>query len=570
MRPADGSWPTWPQQGIPVTIEQWRQITARPATASLARSASIVAIGFVASRILGLVREILLARQFGTSGVYDAYISAFRIPDLLFLIIMSGAFGSAFIPVFAGFLARNDQDRAWRLASTVLTLSALSLVVFGLITFIFAGPMIRYLIAPGMAPEYQAIAVDLMRLLLLQPLFLGLGIAAKGILEGQNRFDLPALAPVVYNLLIVAGIIFLTPSYGIAGVAIGAVLGAIGHLLVQVPGLIRSGLRFRPSLDLETAGVMEVGRLLGPRIIGQAAFQINFIAVNWFASMTGEGRVTALNNAWQLLMLPYGVLALSISTVIFPTMARLYEQGNILELRATFGRGLRPLLLLTFPSAVTLFFFRTAIVQSIFEHGAFTAASTALVAAPLAMFALGLVGYAVAEVLTRAFYAMHDTRTPVIAGVAVIVLNIVLSALLVGRFGHVALALSLSATTTVEAAILLLILRRRIGANLGVGLAWLARVLAATLVMGTLCWMVAPWVTSATVPETGPRLAQLALLAYALAVVGATFLVTAYVLRLPELGQVWDRLPTRLTTLPGVRWFGARLRPDQSRSWRRR
>jgi putative peptidoglycan lipid II flippase len=451
-----------------------------------------------------------------------------------------------------------------------LTISALLLVVFGVVTFIFAGPMIRYLIAPGMAPEYQAVAVDLMRLLLLQPLFLGLGIAAKGILEGQDRFNLPALAPVVYNLLIVAGILFLTPSYGIAGVAIGAVLGAIGHLLVQVPGLIRSGIRFRPSLDLETAGVMEVGRLLGPRIIGQAAFQINFIAVNWFASMTGEGRVTALNTAWQLLMLPYGVLALSISTVIFPTMARLYEQGNILELRATFGRGLRPLLVLTLPAAMILFFFRTAIVQSIFEHGAFTAVSTALVAAPLAVFALGLVGYAVAEVLTRAFYAMHDTRTPVIAGVAVIVLNIALSALLVGRFGHVALALSLSATTTVEAVVLLLILRRRIGVNLGIGMGWLARVLAATLVIGGVCWLVAPWATAATAPGAGPRLAQLALLAYALAVAGAGFLVAAYVLRLPELRQLWDRLPARLTGLPGVRWFGARLRPDRSRSWRSR
>ena len=360
LQPPDGSWPTWPQQGIPVSLEQWRRVAPRPVATNLVRSASVVAIGFVASRLLGLLREILLARQFGTSGAYDAYVSAFRIPDLLFLIIMSGAFGSAFIPVFAGYLARNDDVRAWKLASTVLTVSGVTLVLFGGLTFIFAEPMVQYLIAPGLAPEFQALAVDLMRLLLLQPLFLGLGIAAKGILEGQNKFDLPALAPVVYNLVIVISIIVLTPRYGIAGVAIGAVAGALGHLLIQVPGLIRSGLRFRPSLDLETPGLTEVGRLLGPRIIGQAAFQINFIAVNWFASLTGEGRVTALNNAWQLLMLPFGVLALSVSTVIFPTMARLYEQGNIIELRATFGRALRPLLFLTLPSAVILFFFRTA------------------------------------------------------------------------------------------------------------------------------------------------------------------------------------------------------------------
>lgn len=571
MRPPDGSWPTWPSQGIPVNIEQWRQTSSRQsASFSMARSASVVAIGFVASRVLGLVREILLARQFGTSGDYDAYITAFRIPDLLFLVIMSGAFGAAFIPVFAGFLGRNDDVRAWQLASTVLTLSGIALLIFGALTFVFAGPMVQYLIAPGMAPEYQAVAVDLMRILLLQPLFLGLGIAAKGILEGQNKFDLPALAPVVYNLVIVVAIILLTPAYGIAGVAIGAVVGALGHFLVQVPGLIRSGIKFRPSIDFETPGLMEVARLLGPRVIGQAAFQINFIAVNWFASLTGEGSVTALNTAWQLLMLPYGVLALSISTVIFPTMARFFEQGNILELRQTFGRALRPLLFLTIPSAVVLFFFRTAIVQSIFQHGAFDAVSTSLVTGPLAMFALGLVGYAVVEVLARAFYAMHDTRTPVVAGIGVILLNIALSAVLVGRFGHTALALSLSATTTVEAIILFFILRRRVGVQLGVSATWLGRVLAAAAVMGAVSYLVAPWVTGATVPDIASRPVQLVFLAYALGVVAAVYLVAAYIVRLPELAQVWDRLPGRVTNLPGMRLIGDWLRPDAARTWRRR
>ncbi|MDQ3692363.1 MAG: murein biosynthesis integral membrane protein MurJ [Chloroflexota bacterium] len=529
----------------------------------------MVAIGFVASRILGLVREILLARQFGTSGTYDAYVSAFRIPDLLFAIVLAGSFGSAFIPVFAAFFARGDERGAWRLASTVLTLSGVVLVLFGAVTFLFAGPIVRSLIAPGLAPADQATAVGLMRLLLLSPLFLGLGIAAKGILEGQNRFVLPALAPVVYGLAIVLGVLFLAPIYGIYGVAISVVIGAAAHFAVQVPGLVRSGMAFRPSLDLETAGLAEVGRLLGPRIVGQAAFHLNFIAVNWFASRTGEGSVTALNNAWQLLMLPYGVLALSISTVIFPTMARLYEQGNILELRSTFGRALQPLLVLTIPAAVILFFFRTAIVQTIFEHGAFDRASTILVSGPLAMFALGLVGYAVVEVLTRVFYAMHDTRTPVTAGIAIIVLNVLLSAVLVGRFGHIALALSLSATTTIEAVILLIVLRRRIGAALEVSTSWLIRVLAATLAMVGVSWLVAPVVIAATVPDQAPRVIQLLLLAYALAVAAVAYLVVAYVLRLPGLAQGWDRLPARITGLPGMTWVGAGLRPDGKKTWRR-
>ncbi|MBA2521206.1 MAG: murein biosynthesis integral membrane protein MurJ [Chloroflexia bacterium] len=529
----------------------------------------MVAIGFVASRMLGLVREILLARQFGTSGTYDAYVSAFRIPDLLLAIVLAGSFGSAFIPVFAAFFARGDEQGAWRLASTVLTLSGVVLVLFGAVTFLFAGPIVRSVIAPGLAPADQATAAGLMRLLLLSPLLLGLGIAAKGILEGQNRFVLPAIAPVVYGLAGVLGVLFLAPVYGIYGVAVSVVVGAAGHFAVQVPGLVRSGMAFRPSLDLETAGLAEVGRLLGPRIVGQAAFHLNFIAVNWFASRTGEGSVTALNNAWQLLMLPYGVLALSISTVIFPTMARLYEQGNILELRSTFGRALQPLLFLTIPAAVILFFFRTAIVQTIFEHGAFDRASTILVSRPLAMFALGLVGYAVVEVLTRVFYAMHDTRTPVTAGIAIIALNVLLSAVLVGRFGHVALALSLSATTTIEAVILLVVLRRRIGLGSSVPIPWLIRVLAATLGMVGVSWLVAPVVTAATVPDEAPRVIQLLLLAYTLAVAAFAYVVVAYVLRLPGLAQGWDRLPARITSLPGMTWVGAGLRPDGKKTWRR-
>ncbi len=530
-----------------------------PLTRSLAQHASIVALAFIVSRILGLVREVILAYRFGTSGEYDAYLAAFRVPDLLFLIIMAGSFGAAFIPIFSGLLSRGETDRAWSLASVVLTMAAITMTLTAIIAFVFAGPLVRYVVAPGLQPEYQRIATSTMRILLLSPVFLGLGIAAKGILEAQDLFTLPALAPIAYNLAIIAGAIILAPTYGVYGVAASVAVGAVGHLAVQTPGLIRSGLRFHPSLDLRTAGLSQVGRLLLPRVIGQAAFQINFIAVTWFASRVGEGRVAALNYAWQLLMLPHGVVALSISTVIFPTMARQYDRGDIGALRQTVGQAVRPLLFLTFPASVLLFLLRVPIVQTLFQSGAFSGQSTKLVADPLALLAMGLGSYALVEVLTRAFYAMHDTRTPVIAGIIIIVANIGLSALFVGRWGHTALAMSLSLTTTYEALILLFVLRNRLGGVRLRELGWLGRLLAATAAMAVVTWAISIPLIDATEPGVAPRLVQLGLFGFGLGVAAGSFLFACAVFNVPELPQAARQITSRL---PAV----ARLAASMKRS----
>ncbi len=557
------AWPTWPTAGIPVSLETWRRPARKPSR-SLVQSASIVAVAFVASRILGLAREVILARQFGTSGDYDAYVAAFRIPDLLFLIIMAGCFGSAFIPVFAGLLGRDRDDDAWMLASVVLNLAAITMVIATIVCFIFASQLVDTVVAPGLAPETRVLTIRLLRLLLLSPVFLGLGIAAKGILEGQDRFDLPALAPLIYNLAIILAALFLAPRYGIYGVAIGVVIGAIGHASIQLPGLIRSGMRYRPLLNLRTPGLSEVARLLVPRLIGQAAFQINVIVVYALASHTGEGGVSSLNYALQLMMLPHGVVALSISTVVFPTMARLFDQGNLPGFRTTFGRALRPLLFLTLPAAVGLFAFREAIVQSLFQFGAFSTQSTDLVVPPLAWFALGLLGYALAEVLTRAFYAMHDTKTPVFAAIGTIVLNIGLSALLVDRFGHTALAFSLSVTTAIEASILLLVLRYRLGTASFSDLRWFARVGVATIAMSAVAWFMAPLLAAATVPGIAPRWLQIGLFLFGLAVAGASYLVAAYLLQIPELRGATVRLTARI---PITRRIASLIRSRRPTRW---
>ena len=466
--------------------------SAPSAASSMARSAVIIGIAFMASRLLGLLREIILANRFGTTSDYDAYVSAFRIPDLLFLVIMSGSFGAAFIPVFGGLLAKGQKDQADRLASAVITWTALITVALGLLTFAFADPLMRYVVAPDLPPEAMDLAIKTMRMLLLSPLLLGMGIAAKGILESHLKFTLPALAPVVYNLAIVLAALFLAPRYGIEGVTVGVLIGALLHVGIQIPGVIRTGMKFRPTISRNVAGLGEVGVLLLPRVIGQAAFQINFVAVNHFASQTGEGSVSALNYAWQMLMLPNGVLALSISTVIFPTMAAQFELGDIDGFKSTLQNGLRPLLFLLVPASIGLFEFRTSLFQTIFQSGSFDAYSTILASQPLAFLALGLIWYGLVEVLARTFYAMKDTVTPVAAGIFIIILNIILSKALLGSMGHVGLALSLSISTGVEAFILMIVLRRRIGgfgSEFGV---WLSKIIFATGVMALVSALVAP------------------------------------------------------------------------------
>lgn len=523
--------------------------TPTPVT-SFGRSAAIVGAAFVVSRMLGLLREVIFAHRFGTSAELDAYISAFRIPDLLFLVVMSGAFGSAFIPVFAGFLARGEREHAWRLASAVITLTATTAIVMGAVMFVLADPLMRYVVAPDLSPEAHRLATQMMRLLLLSPILLGLGIAAKGILEAQDLFTLPALAPVFYNVAIIVAALFLAPIWGIQGVAVGVIIGAALHVGVQVPGLLRTGLVFRPTWPRATPGLATVARLLAPRVIGQAAFQINFIAVNHFAAALGEGHVSGLNYAWQIMMLPHGVLALSISTVVFPAMARAFEHGDLDTVNRTFSRALTPLLFLILPASVGLFEFRTAIIQTVFQTGAFGVTSTALVSEPLAFLALGLTAYAVVEVLARAFYALQDTKTPVLTGVAIIVLNIVLGAILSPRIGHAGLAIALSASTGVEAIVLFAILRSRLGGLGGEFAWWFTRVALATSAMAMITEVMRPRLEAATAPGAGPRLLQLGLLALAVLAAAWTYALAARVLRIPEFDSMLDRvmrlMPSRL------------------------
>lgn len=528
-----------------------------PATGKRLYSAAMsVGIAFIIGRILGQAREILIAAQLGTGFEKAAYDAAFRIPDTIFLLVMSGAFGSAFVPVFAGFLSKGDRRRAWRLASNVLTLMVEGYAVFALFAFLLADPLVRFIIAPGYEPATQALTVELTRILLLSPLFLGLGAAAKSLLESHDNFTLPAYAPVVYNACGVVGAAVLVPRFGVEGLAWGIVAGSVAHILVQLPGLSRIRMRFivmpRPVAD----GVRQVGRLLGPRIIGQAAFQLNFFLImTTFASRLGEEPTAALGYGYQLMMLPHGLLAISVSTVIFPLMSRLYVENRFDELTATFGDALRPLFFLTLPASVALMILARPIVQIIYQRGDFTAESTALVAGVLPYFAAGLVALALVETCARAFYAMQDTRTPLIASLLTIVLNITLAVILSGRFGVRGLAASMSLATTLEMLILVTILLRRLGGfHRSVWWAF-GKSLLATLVMAFVLRLIRDRLGDVTDPHLsgGTTIGRIAIFCLALFIGLYTYLVAAWYLKTRELLEVVARFGGRFQRLLGGR-----------------
>ncbi len=514
---------------------------------SLASSAAIIGLAFVISRALGLVRTTILAATFGTSDEINAFVAAFRIPDLIFLMVMSGAFGSAFVPVFAGFLGQGQERKAWQLASNVLTLMVEGFAVVAVVAFFLADPLVRLTVARGLEPRYQDLAIELTRILLLSPFFLGLGAAAKGMLESTDNFTLPAFAPIAYNIAFVLGALVVAPRYGVRGLAWSVVAASACHLLLQLPGLLRMGMRYSFLPRPVAEGVGTVGRLLGPRIIGQAAFQVNIVVIT---SLAG-GAIAALDYAYQLMMLPHGLFAIAVSTVIFPAMSRQFANREFAALKTTLGDAIRPLLFLTLPSAVALMILARPIVQTVLGWGTFDAGSIDRVAGALPYFAAGLFALALVEATARAFYAMQDTRTPLFASLITIAVNLAAALLLLRLLGYRGLAAATSITSGIEMLILLGVLRRRIGPfDLAVWRSFLKSLLATAAMAGVLLLIRDPLtaVTDPTAPG-GKSPWQILIFLYAVLTGLCTYLVAAWYLKSRELLEITDRFGGRLGPL---------------------
>ena len=431
---------------------------------SLAVAALIVAAGFLGSRLLGLLRSVIIAQVYGTSPELDAYWVAFRLPDLVFQLLAGATLASAFIPTFAGGRTREGEAAAWRLASSVLNIVLIATVVFAVVAFLLAPVVVPWL-APGLgeetgrADELQSLAVELSRIMLISPILFAVSGMFMGILNARRHFLTPALAPMLYNLAIIVGALV---SADIHTLAWAVVAGAALHLVVQLPDLRFAGMPYRFVADWKDRAVREVGALMAPRVIGLAATQISFYFVAiFFASRLDSGAISAISFAWLIVMTPLGVIGMSISTAAFPTLAEqaANEDGGLAR---TLSTALRMILYLSLPVGTGLMLLAQPVVVVLLQRGAFDVSSSQWTAEALIFYAPALFAHSGIEILSRGFYALSDTRTPVAIAVGAMVLNLVLAALFVGPLEIRGLALAISLATVCEFGALLFLLRRRI------------------------------------------------------------------------------------------------------------
>ncbi len=445
------------------------------ASRQIARAAVTVMAAFVLSSLMGLIRQILISRAFGTSAAVDAFNAASTFPDLIFNLVAGGALASAFVPTFSGLLAKEQQKTAWELASSLLNLIVIILIVLSVVSFPFAGAIVRHILAPDFSTEQQELTASLLQILLLCPTIFGISGLFMGILNSHQIFLYPALAPSMYGLGIIIGVIAFTPTLGVHGLAWGAVLGALLHLLVQLPA-IRSlpGRAYSFTVQLTSPYVREVARLMAPRLLGVAIVQLNFVVNTVIASGQPEGSLTAIKMAWIVMYMPQAAIAQAIAIASLPTFSAQVARNEMEQMRSTLVSTLRGVLFLAIPSSIGLIVMRHEVVAMLFQRGAFSSHSTQLVAWALLWYAAGLIGHCVVEIVSRAFYALHDTKTPVGVGVAAMSLNVGFSLLfsylfeLLGWFPHGGLALANSLATALEMVGLLWIMRRRLkGLELG-------------------------------------------------------------------------------------------------------
>lgn len=463
---------------------------SRARVGGLAVAAAIVGAGFLGSRLLGVLRTVAIARAFGASPELDAYQVAFRIPDLIFQVLAGATLGSAFIPVFARTLRAEGEERAWLLASRALNLVTAATAALCVVGWVLA-PVLVPLFAPGLGSdigrrdELVAEAVFLTRLMLLSPLLFAMSGMVTGILNARERFLYPALAPMLYNLAIIAGAVFLAEPFGVRGLAVGVVAGAALHFAVQLPGLWQEGMRYRLSWDWTDAAVREVGRLMAPRVAGLAAAQVNvYFIATYFGSRVGAGAIASLNYAWIVANLPLALFGMALSTAAFPRLAAIAAESDYEQLRREVSRLLRFIMFFTVPAAVGLALLREPVVEVLLQRGAFTAGDTRVTAAALGWYCLGIVPQAGVEIHSRAFYALGDTRTPVAFAVAALLLNAALSAALWEPFGVSGLAFAVSAASWAEWLGLWAVANRRLDVEPGGDLDALARMAVAAGVMG--------------------------------------------------------------------------------------
>src|SRR3989440_3699452 len=501
----------------------------------IASAATLILVAYGLSRVLGAVRELVIANTFGTGHNLDDYRVAFGVPDLLFNLLLAGAISSAFIPVLSEYLAKNEPERARQIAGRVLNASVLILTVGAAVLFVVA-PWYVSLIAFGYSPKDHELIVSLTRILLLQPIFLGAGGMVIGILTAYQRFFAQALAPLFYNGAIIVAAAFFAPRYGVTALAIGVVAGAMLHLGVQLPALWRTGWRPTAALGLDDPGVRKVGRLMFPIALGLAAAHVNVFVDTILGTSLPHGRVAALRYADTMAQLPLGTFSQALAFVLFPFLARDAALGAIDSIRHRTSLALRLNIFVLVPASVGLALLGVPITAALFERGQFGSESVRQTAFALTFFSLGLAGQAATALLVRVFYALQDVITPLRISLGVIGGDLATNVVLVHLLAQGGLALATWIAATLNAVLLARALRGRLGGLEGRQILQTARraivgVVPTAAVTGGVAYLI----TRGSM-QGGLRPLVAALAAAALG--GATYLAIQLALRSEEVGVV--------------------------------
>ena len=461
-------------------------------TKTITFAAFILAISALISRLLGLIRDRLLAGHFGAGQELDIYFAAFRIPDFVYGVLIAGGITAAFLPVFAGYFEqgkKGEQNSEWPKEATDLTNNLLNSLLFLLILIcgilaIFTPYIIKFII-PGFSEENRALTIALTRIMFISPVIFGVSSIFSGILHYFNRFLSYSLAPILYNLGIIFGILFLVPYFGLFGLVYGVLIGAFFHLLIQIPAAKVSGYHYEFFLNPKSSGIKKIFKLMLPRTLGTAAYQINLIVVTAIASTLAAGSITVFNFSNNLHYFPIGLIGISFAVSSFPAFSRIWANGKKKEFLENFSSSFRQILFLIVPTSLLIFLLRAQIVRLILGTGKFGWMETRLTAAALGVFCFGILAEGIIPILSKTFFALHDTKTPVLIGVFSMILNVVFCFSFVSflkspnffsnffiyflklegikDIGVIGLPLALSVAALFQASLLLIFLRRKIG-----------------------------------------------------------------------------------------------------------
>jgi putative peptidoglycan lipid II flippase len=494
-----------PSEGTPTEGEVDTASTLPPSSSTmsvkggLARSAGLISLATLASRVLGVVREIVVAALFGasTGPAMDAFNVAFRIPNLVRDLFAEGAMTAAFVPTFTRTLTSRGREVAWRLGNLVINALLLVTTILVVLGIVFAEPITHAIAGAEFAsvPGKLELTTELTRIMLPFLTTVAVAVALMGMLNSLHRFFIPSLSPAMFNVATIFcafAVVPFMPMVGlppIAGIAIGTLLGGIAQVAMQYPSLHKEGFRYRPVLSFDDPDVREILRLMGPGTLGLAAVQINVFVNTYLATTQEQGAVSWLGYAFRLMYLPIGMFGVSIAMAALPNISRHVGSSDMAAVRRTISQGIRMMLMLNVPATIGLVALARPIVELIYERGAFVAQDTTSTAQALMFYSPGLLGYSAVKIISPTFYSMRDARTPVLVSVLAVAVNLGLNLVLVNVLGFRGLALGTAIASVFNAAVLIVMLSRRLrGLEMRAIASDFVRILAAASVMGIAAW----------------------------------------------------------------------------------